>query len=77
MEFIKFQLDEALYINHKQFIYVILYINDMRIIRPSDNYFNEMNGLFKNKYIIFDATYFNQYLNVKLINNNKNDVLLI
>ena len=49
----------------------------MRVTGLSDNYFNKMNRLFKDKYIIFDATHFNQYLNIKLINNKKNDILLV
>ena len=49
----------------------------MKIIKPSDDYLNEMNRLFKNKYIIFDATYSNQYLNMELINDKKGGILLV
>ena len=34
-------------------------MNDIKTIKLNDNYFNEMNRLFKNKYIIFDATHSN------------------
>ena len=49
----------------------------MKIIKPSDNYLNKINGLFKNKYIIFNAICFNQYLNIEFINNKENNILLI
>ena len=43
----------------------------MKVIKLSDDYFNEMSELFKNKYIISDATHSNQYLDIKFINNKK------
>ena len=49
----------------------------MKITKSNNNYFNKINRLFKNKYIIFNATHFNQYLNMKLINNKENDILLV
>ena len=49
----------------------------MKVIKPNDNYFNEINKLFENKYIIFDVIHFNQYLDIELINNEENGILLI
>ena len=49
----------------------------MKVTRLSDDYLNEMNRLFKNKYIISDVTYSNQYLNMELINDEKSNILLI
>ena len=59
MGFIRSQLNKTLYINHKQSIYVILYMNNIKAIKLNNDYLNKINRLFKNKYIIFDATHSN------------------
>ena len=52
-------------------------MDDMKTTKPNNNYFNIINKLFKDKYVISGATHFNQYLGIKLINNKKNNILLI
>ena len=77
MGFIRSQLDEALYMNHKESIYIILYVDNMRAIGPNNDYLHEINKQLENKYTISDATHSNQYLDMELINNKQGGVLLI
>ena len=69
MGFIKSQLDKALYMNYKKSIYMILYMDNIKIISPNNNYFNKINKQLKNKYTISDTTHSNQYLDMEFIND--------
>ena len=77
MGFIRSQLDEALYMNHKESTYITLYIDNMRATGPNNDYLHEMNKQLENKYTMSDAIHSNQYLGIELINDEQGSVLLI
>ena len=75
--FVRSQLDEALYINHKEHTYMTLYVDDMRVYGPSSDYLDELMLQLKGKYTMSDTTSSSQYLGMEVINDEQGGVLLV
>ena len=63
--------------NHEEFMYIILYVDNMKTYKSNNNYLNKINKQLNNKYTISDATNSNLYLKMEVINNKQGDILLI
>ena len=77
MGFIRLQLDKTLYMNYKQSIYIILYVDNIKIIRLNNHYLNKINRQLADKYIMSNITYSNQYLDMEFICDGCNGILQI
>ena len=69
-------LDEALYINEGRSTYLTLYVDDIRIYGPDEQYLDEVLQGFNDKYTMADVTDTNQYLGMEMTSDSGGGILL-